>query len=180
MNGQQEIRIPQDALKQPDSRSTIQFDFFTILRGVTNYAGIETAIKGAVDVMKERGVKHIGFVSGPVGSSETDRDKRSEEIKANMDRMEECTKALHKKHKFPIFSSTDIFRTVWKELEETKLPSLERSDQMKILFRGILKNCGVTNIFMMERWKESGGAVDEYVNAKHFGIAIHVLEEQSE
>lgn len=179
MNGQRELRIPQDALEQLDSQPT-QFDFSTILRGVTNYAGIETAIKGAVDVMKEGGAKRIGFVSGPVGSSETDRDKRSGEIKSNMDRMEECTKALHEEHKFPIFSSTDIFRTVWKELDETHLPREEMSDQMKILFRNILKNCGVTDIFMMKGWKESRGAADEYVNAKYFGITIHILEEQSE
>lgn len=169
-------------LSKMDERTSIdtnlpnQINFTSILNGVKNYEGITTKLRKTFSSLKESGIERIGFVSGPVAnSSETEPGLRVQSIKEKMELMRQFTLKLRLKYQFPILSSTDIFDIVWKELEETNLPTEERAVKMKELFREILKG-GVTDIFMMPSWKESPGAIDEYETAKQIGIVIHDSE----
>lgn len=55
------------------------------------------------------------------------------------------------------------------------MPPEERSKKMKWLFRELLGS-GVTDIFMIDGWRESEGAMDEYVTAQQLNITIHDLD----
>ena len=153
--------------KQQDLRQH-GIDFATILTGVKNYDEIQDAIGKTFSDMKERGNERVGFVSGSLGN-------KGRSMKEDMELMRKYTAKLHQEYGFPVFSSADIFSTVWRDLKETKLTQEERSSRMKQLFRGILKN-GVTDIFMMPDWREAEGATDEFETARQIGIKIHDLD----
>ena len=123
--------------------------------------------------MRAQGIERFGFVSGRIGKgTESSPNLRLRSIKDDMEKMRKYTEYLREKYEAPIFSSVDIFDTVWKKLEETHLPSTERSLRMKELFRAILKG-GITDIYMMNGWEEAPGAVDENETAKTIGLIIH-------
>ncbi|MDO8621059.1 MAG: hypothetical protein Q7R31_02145 [Candidatus Levybacteria bacterium] len=149
----------------------IQIDFPTILKGVKNYGEIQTAIGQAIRDKRQKGIK-VGFVSGPGGENHPDTDIRKKLRDEAMKRMREYTIGLREKHDYPIFASTDIFDTVWKALEETKLTEEERKPLMINLFDKILES-GITDIFMMEGWRKAPGAVKEHEKAEEIGIKIH-------
>lgn len=150
-----------------------QIDFPTILTGVKNYQDVQTTIAKTISEMREQGIKRFGFVSGRIGrGNENDPVLRLQSIKDDMAEMRKYTKYLQEKYGIPVISSVDIFDVVWDKLEETHLSQNERSARMKELFRTVLRN-GVTDIFMMEGWKDAPGSVDEHETAREIGIIIH-------
>lgn len=162
-----------DEEKELTQTHNAQIHFPTILLGVRNYESIQTAISKTIAAMRVGGTKRFGFVSGRMGNgSETNPALRLQSIKDDMIMMRKYTEQLQKKYRIPIFSSVDIFNTVWEKLEETSLPQSERSAKMKALFRAILKS-GITDIYMMKNWEEAPGSIDEREISEQIGLTIH-------
>lgn len=155
-----------------DARSPadVQINFGAILTGARNYQDIQVAIKKAIDGKKQRGIDKVGFVSGGI------RD--GVEAKLDRDKMRETTSQLREQYGTPIFASTDIFDTVWTDLDETPLMKKDRDSHMLALFRGILGS-GVTDIYMLDGWQNASGAVDEHKAAQNLGITIHYLGQKT-
>jgi hypothetical protein len=153
-----------------------QINFPALLVGVKNYDGICHVIRNVLTEMKERGNQKVGFVSGPVDNSDdSNPEVKRAFMKANMERMRKYTKKLQEKNTFPTFASTDIFDSAWNDLEETNFSPEERKAKTKELFRTILAS-GVTDIYMIEGWRESDGAKDEFKAAKELALEIHDLD----
>lgn len=148
---------------------------FSILKGSTNFQEITNRLTRSLQKLREQGNQHVGFVSGPVANStDPDPSVRYQSMLDNMARMRKRVTELRKEYQFPIFASTDIFDTVWRELEEIQnLSPEEKSFKMKEFFRGILESGHITDIFMLDRWKEARGSIDEHKITEEIKIAIH-------
>ena len=150
----------------------IPLDFCERFANVRNFQELSSATVEWMQEKKKGGVERIGFVSGMVAS------QGPQNVKDNMQRLLDESTLLTKELNFPVFSSTEIFTSgVWERLPETQLPKAERSPHMHQLFRDILAG-GVTDIFMMPDWQQSGGATDENNAAKELGLKIHYLPQR--
>lgn len=147
----------------------IPLDFRERFVNVRNFQELAATTVEWIQEKKKGGAERIGFVSGIVAS------QGPEHVKENMKKLLDETTRLGAEHGFPVFSSTEIFTSgVWEKLPEVKLPKAERSPHMHKLFRDILAG-GVTDLFMMPDWEQSGGAIDENKAAKELGLQIHYL-----
>ncbi len=160
---------------------TPQFDMPSILRDATDFTSAKVAITKAIKELRSQGVTRIGFVSGPVGntSSFVD-DENGTAMQKSMREMKKVTEEMIAEHKFPIFSSTDIFWAKWEELAEGKqinegtLAGKEKETAMNNFFGGILEESGITDIFMMKGWRKAPGALYEHSIAVKPGSIIHI------
>lgn len=139
-----------------------QIDFDTTLNGATTYDQIAERIAHAIAEMKGRGFGRIGFVSGPLGK---------ETMTEDMEKMRAREVELQREHGFPFLSSADIFGKHWRDIEETALPQPERHLRMNDLFGKILGS-GVTDIYMMDGWRQADGCVHESQVAEDLGINV--------
>lgn len=151
-----------------------RIDFAKILPGSKNYDDIINRTTQTIADLKSKGVERIGFVSGPILPDNTDPDPKIQKTvrEKNEANMRMSIARLTQEQGIPIFGSTSIFDVVWKELEETKLPPLERSPLIKNMFNTLLGNC-VTDIFMIKGWRDAGGSLNEYDFSMNNGINIH-------
>jgi len=119
-----------------------------------------------------RGIIRIGYVAGILTSDGLKYFERNRKIIAKY------TDQLRKVHKFPMFSTVDVFSDeVYSRLEEYKLSFEEREAKLRNFWREIFKSGYVTDIFMTPRWNKSKGATDEHKTAKESGLRIHYIED---
>ena len=121
-------------------------------------------------IKSDGNVGRIGYVAGIINSEGLEFAER------NHKRLAYYTRFLRKQHRFPIFSSPDIFTdNVYKRLQEMQMPFIEREQKFYIFWRSLLSSGHITDIFMTPHWKVSKGAVDEHETAKKKGLKIHYL-----
>ena len=122
---------------------------------------------------KKNGISKIGYVAGIITS---DGPKHFE---INRKRLADYARALRKIHKFPVFSSVDVFsKEVYTRLAEMVFSFEKREVKFRLFWREILKSGHVTDIFMTPRWDKSKGATDEHKTAKKIGLTIHYISEE--
>lgn len=159
-----------------------QLDMSSILKDVTDFAGVKAAIINEIKKIKSQGTTRIGFVSGPIGStSQFVDDETGTAMEKSMCEMEKVTHEMIVEYNIPIFSSTDIFRVSWDQLTETKqiqqgiLIGKKKEAAMNNLFGGILEESGITDIFMMKGYEKAPGCRHELGVAKNLKIKDHYL-----
>jgi hypothetical protein len=110
----------------------------------------------------------LGYVSGIISSDGPHR------MQNNLALLEEYTKLLRVRVRFPIFSSTDIF-----DGDNADRISKDESD-WRYFWRGVISESRVTDIFMTPRWEHSVGAIDELRHAHSNAIIVHYLDKDPE
>lgn len=158
---------------------SIQIDFPQILAGVRNLSDVYGSIRSEITRLKEQeGIRSIGFVAGGLANSD-DPEEIKRQRRINYQLMREDVALLRTQENMPIFASSDIFHNLWDRLEETK-PNLrhEIPMRMRVFFRELLANGGVTDVFMRSGWRLYRGTVDEHNTAlAHPNIlTIHYLD----
>lgn len=141
------------------------------LKNATTLSHVKTELIKMFEITKNKnGNIKIGYVAGILNS---DGQKHFED---NRKKLADYAEKLRKIHKFPIFSSVDIFSNeVYDRLEEWKVSLEERETKARLFWREILEGGHVTDIFMTPRWEKSKGATDEHKTAKRIGLTIHYL-----
>lgn len=138
-----------------------------MIRAIGSLTDINNAEKIIVErfrkASRETAHGRVGFVSGVLSSS------KPLYIIRNFRMLNSYTKFIRKNVDFPVFSAIDfIGRTILIKL------TYQEEDNQK-LWNKILKSGYITDIFMTPGWKESNGAVSEYIAAKKSGIRISYI-----
>lgn len=110
-------------------------------------------------------VQKCGMVSGSINADGPAHKQR------NIKRLITYTQAIQEKVTFPVFCASYFFvDEIYSHFEKQ---GAVYEDYM-FFWRKVLKSGLVTDIFMMDGWKRSIGAKDEYDTAKKCNIVIHI------
>lgn len=143
-------------------------DMQFVLKDARNFTDVKEAIIAETNRLRRLGATRIGFVSGPIGdTSRHIDDETGTAMEKSMNEMRALARQLSNQHHISIFSSADIFKARWDELDEGQkinkglLVGKEKEAVMNSLFGGILEEGAITDIFMMDGWKNAPGALYE-------------------
>jgi hypothetical protein len=111
----------------------------------------------------------LGFVTGIIAS------EGHHLIDRNMEILEAYANHLRGKSEFPIFCATDIFYR-----EFLHAVKWNTTFDFFPMWRKVISEGGVTDLFQTPRWRLSLGARDEHEHSSTLQIRIHDLDEDTE
>lgn len=143
-----------------------QLFFPPILKSYVTLEDIFEHICNQLKKLREVGHQEkIGMASGSINADGPAYKQR------NIRRLIAFTQLIEKRVRFPVFCASYFFTdNVYKHLESQN----STYDDYMLFWRKVLLSGIVTDLFMMNGWKRSRGARDEYETAKKCNIVIHI------